>query len=325
MAADGFFSLARAKIDTVTKRFDKSAIFDSISRLAAGVDVSEFFSELACKEKLGLMETFQKFSDDLIWTFINWRFKLSAQEKPDDKKGAVVIFIDDLDRCNHHMIVQVLETIKLYMDRCGYIFVIGACAENIQQALRKDQDPQDARSFLEKIIQVHFALPHIFPEEFADLINEAKYDNGDAQVIKSYLPMIMPALEYNPRQLKRFLNSLNLLNGLVHTANIQIRFDKVLAWGLIFSFFRDFAADIKDKPEHLFELRNQIQQLSNKFGEMPVWQLNQQQLGSENVPEFLHAHLQHRHLSEIVMHLDITPEQLRCLHTLSHAVLSPRQ
>ncbi len=325
MAADGFFSLARTKIDTVTKRFNKSAIFGSISKLVAGVDVSEFFSELAFKEKLGFIETFQKFFDDLIWTFLNWRFKLTGEEKPDDKKSAVVIFIDDLDRCRHHRIIQVLETIKLYMDRCGYIFVLGACAETIQEAIIKEYGFQDARSFMEKFVQVRFSLPRIGPEEFAGLIEETSCDNTIIRDLKAYLPRIMPALGHNPRQLKHFINSVNLLHGLLHNMNIQIGFDKVLAWGVLSCVFSDLAADIKDNPDHLFALREQIERLLNTFGDIQVWQLNQEQLRVQKVPDVLHPHIQQSYLAEIVMRMDITPEQLECLHTLSRAVLWPDQ
>jgi hypothetical protein len=289
------------------------------------VDVSEFFSELAFKEKLGTIETFQKFFDDLIWTFLNWRFKLSGQEKPDDKMGAMVIFIDDLDRCNHNRIIQVLETIKLYMDRCGYIFVLGACAENIQKALAKQYCPQDACGFMDKIVQVRFTLPRILPEEFIDFLEDAGGDISNAQDLKAHLPMIMPALGHSPRQLKRFINSVNLLNGLLQNMKVQIGFDTVLAWGVITYIFSDLAVDIKDNPEHLFALRQQIAKLSNKFGQIPVWQLNPDQLSAENVPDFLRPYLQQPHLPEIVMRVDITPEQLRCLQTLSSAVLSPNE
>jgi iron(II)-dependent oxidoreductase len=325
MASDGFFSLARAKIDTVTKRFDKSTIFASISRLVTGVDVSEFFSELAFKEKLGAIEPFQKFFDDLIWTFLNWRFKLSGQEKPDDKMAAMVIFIDDLDRCHHNRIIQVLETMKLYMDRCGYIFVLGACAENIRNAIFKEYGPQDASGFIDKIVQVRFTLPRIFPEEFLGLIEDDGCDICNAQDFKAHLPMIMPVLGHNPRQLKRFINSVSLLNGLLQNMKVQIGFDTVLAWAVITYIFSDLAVDIKDNPDHLFALRQQIEKLSNKFGQMPVWQLNPEQLSTENVPDFLRPYLQQPHLPEIVMRVDITPEQLRCLQTLSSAVLSPNE
>ncbi len=161
MAAHGFFTLAKAKVEAISRRIDQSKIFPWVSKLVSGVDISEFFSELAHKDKLGLYDTFQKFFADLVWTFLNWRFKLNDQEKPDDKKCALVIFIDDLDRCPPGCIVKVLETIKLFMDRSGCIFVLGAADEIIEDALSRRYGPANARGYLEKVVQVAFNLPQI--------------------------------------------------------------------------------------------------------------------------------------------------------------------
>ena len=64
MAADGFFGLAKSQIEEIVRRIDQSRIFGALSKLTAGMDVSEFFSELEHKEKLGYSDTFQKFFDD---------------------------------------------------------------------------------------------------------------------------------------------------------------------------------------------------------------------------------------------------------------------
>ena len=68
------------------------------------------------------------------------RPKLTSSEKPDDRKGVLVVFIDDLDRCPIDRIVKVLETIKLFMDKEGCAFVIGAANEIIENALAKSYD-----------------------------------------------------------------------------------------------------------------------------------------------------------------------------------------
>ena len=68
MAAGTFFEEAKGEIEKLTKRLDKSKIFGKLTELFTGVDVTEFFSELEYKEKLGFYDTFQKFFDDLVWT-----------------------------------------------------------------------------------------------------------------------------------------------------------------------------------------------------------------------------------------------------------------
>ena len=43
---------------------------------------------------------------------------------------ALVVFIDDLDRCSNKVIVKVCEAVKLYLDAPGLIFVI-ACDQSV--------------------------------------------------------------------------------------------------------------------------------------------------------------------------------------------------
>lgn len=323
MAADGFFSLARSKIDTVTRRFDKSSIFASISKLATGVDISDFFSGPAFREELGFSETFQRFFDDLVWTFLNWRFKLTGQEKPDDRMGAMVIFIDDLDRCPPGRIAHVLESIKLYMDRSGFVFVLGACRDTLHAAVSTVYGPQEGDGLLEKVIQVGFTIPRIAPEAFVRLLEESKNDARDVQALAAQLPVIMPVLGYNPRQFKRLVNSLNLLGGLLAGVKVQIEFDKMLAWWMVTHLFEDIPADIKGSPERLAALREAVRRLMDKYPETPVCKLSPEQLAAQNVPEPLRPCLQRKHLAEMVMKLDLSDRQFRGLSTLSGTVGLP--
>ncbi len=76
-----------------------------------------------------------------------------------------MIFIDDLDRCPVPRIVKVLETIKLFMDKKGCIFVIGAANKIIIKAL-KETYKEDAEKFMAKIVQVTFNLPQIPEGDF---------------------------------------------------------------------------------------------------------------------------------------------------------------
>jgi KAP family P-loop domain len=323
MAADGFFSLARPRIDTLTRRFDKSKIYDSISKLVTGVDITEFFSALEFRQELHRFETFQRFFDDLVWTFLNWRFKLTSQEKPDDRMGAMVIFIDDLDPCQPAHIAKIIEIIKLYMDLSGFIFVLGACDETLLAALTAVHGPLQGRALMEKIIQVDFTLPRIPPEAFVHLVEESAEGPIHARMLDPYLPVIMPALGHNPRTLKRLVNSLNLLCDLVRRAGLEIEYEKVLFWWMVTCLFKDLAADLEDSPDRLAELREVVRRLKDKYPETPVWQLSQEQLDAENAPASLLPSLQRKYFSEIMMDLELTAPQIQCLRLLSGSVGLP--
>jgi gamma-glutamyl hercynylcysteine S-oxide synthase len=84
-----------------------------------GVDVSSFIADPAYRSKLGFYDTFQEFFTRLVWNYTRLRPQFDSSEEPDDTKGSLAVFIDDLDRCPQPRIVKVLETIKLFMDHQG--------------------------------------------------------------------------------------------------------------------------------------------------------------------------------------------------------------
>jgi len=80
----------------------------------------------------------------------------------------LVVFIDDLDRCDPKRALELFETIQLFLasDRCA--FVIGADAEKIKTAISvryglPGEDDSLNRDYLEKVIQVPFRIPYQSP------------------------------------------------------------------------------------------------------------------------------------------------------------------
>ena len=317
MAADGFFSLARSKVETVTRRIDKSAIFSSLSGLASGVDVSEFFSVLPYKENLGHYDTFQKFLDDMIWTFLNWRFKLSGQEKPDDKKAAFVIFIDDVDRCVPKGIASLLKTIQLFMNRSGCIFVLAGAGEAIGRAWDRQYGSDETGDCLKKIFQIDFTLPRIAA---ADLLGLVEDKRNPFHPIKGYVSVIEPVLAGSPRRFKHFVNKVNLLYGLLRSSGSRLVFEQVLFWVIMVHAFPDLMRLIEDEPGQLYVLKDQIQRLTGRTGDEPIWQMTIGQLHEEQIPAALHPYLQTQYLAEIVARLEVASDDLARLRRLSQAV-----
>ncbi len=319
MAADDFFSRAKAEIEKLAKGLNKQKILGFVSKLVAGVDVSDFFSELAYKKELGFYDIFRNFFDDLIWTYLNCCFKLTNSEQPDDSNGALVIFIDDLDRCPKSRIVKVLETVKLFMDHKGCVFVIGAARDIIVKALAKEYGDQDAHRFMEKIVQVTFNLPKVTEKMFQPYLE----DLGEAQAeIAKYLTLIMPAMGYNPRQLKRFVNNLNLRHGLMRSSGLSIAFDSVLHWGIIEHAFPLLADDLEDNPNNLFSLKGHLDALAGKMEHPRVWEADDQMLKDLNVPQSLHKYIRNESMVTILFSFVIDKEPFSELLTFSASVES---
>ena len=92
--------------------------------------------------------------------------KLTDAAEIDEREGALVIFIDDLDRCLPDKVVQVLETIELFLDKRGCVFVLGADTCIVREAVTQHYKQagfveDNARDYLDNIIQIRFDLPQI--------------------------------------------------------------------------------------------------------------------------------------------------------------------
>lgn len=127
-----------------------------------------------------------------------------------DPDRALVVFIDDLDRCSDEVVVEVCEAVKLYLDAPGLIFVL-ACDQSVLArgvALSARGGTGEGRAYLEKIVQVAYRIPP--PEEYLvrNLIHEYARDSGTAGLIDNTVADILTeGTGRNPRRIKRIINS----------------------------------------------------------------------------------------------------------------------
>jgi iron(II)-dependent oxidoreductase len=319
MNNEGFFEGCKAEIEKLTKKLNMGKVAGAFTKLISGgqIDISEFFSELEYKEKLGFYDTFQKFFDDLLWTYLKWRPKVCTDETIDEEKGVLVIFIDDLDRCPPEKILKVLETIKLFMDKKGCIFVIGAANDIIERALEGTYK-ENASKFMDKIVQVTFNLPQIPVEDFESFIKKIHPEIKDA--IFPYLKVIVPTMKNNPRRLKRFLNNVNLQEGLVRNKGIKVLYENLLYWNIIDYVYPSLRDEVKDNAQTLFTLKEFIRDIDSKLENKEIWDIPKETL--EKVPQSLQSYIQKKEMVDIVRKFDVSPEQLKQLITFSGIVES---
>jgi formylglycine-generating enzyme required for sulfatase activity len=141
-----------------------------------------------------------------------WVHGKGNYEEINEKKGALVIFIDDLDRCLPDKTVQTLEALKLFFDKSGCVFVLGADISIVQKAVAKHYEDagitgESAKDYLEKVIQLRFDLPLILDDAME------KYLRAEAKVDEYMLARwraLVAAAERNPRRVKNVVNDLNL-------------------------------------------------------------------------------------------------------------------
>jgi hypothetical protein len=134
------------------------------------------------------------------------------------QKQRIVIFIDDLDRCLPDQALQVLESIKGFLDVDGYVFVLGLSREIIERCVDKKYGKESAISgseYLRKMIQVPFTLPVLREEEITEYVKNLKNrikGSGVEEYLPDYLTAFAEGLEPNPREIKRLINSFIVAN-----------------------------------------------------------------------------------------------------------------
>jgi predicted KAP-like P-loop ATPase len=94
------------------------------------------------------------------------------ERKPGEalKDRKVIFFIDDLDRCLPTVALEIMETIKTFLDAEGCVYVLLCDQQLLGQGVRakfkelfgdEDSDAYQrrGREYVEKIIQVSFQIP----------------------------------------------------------------------------------------------------------------------------------------------------------------------
>jgi hypothetical protein len=123
---------------------------------------------------------------------------------------ALVVLIDDLDRCDDGAIIEICEAVKLYLDAPGLIFVL-ACDLSVLArgaATSARGGIGEGRAYLEKIIQVAYRVPPPDEARIRDLILGYANKSGISGVLDQIITDIL--VEHgtrNPRKIKRIINS----------------------------------------------------------------------------------------------------------------------
>ncbi|MEU5529330.1 P-loop NTPase fold protein [Micromonospora chersina] len=147
----------------------------------------------------------------------------------------IVVFVDDLDRCLPQNALAVIESMKLFFDLIGFVFVVGIDQVVLEQAVRErisgtihaHESPAAVasrrvrlaeREYVKKIFQVPYELPPMAAEQLDELL-ESIYRAGQIQgdqledlrrTVRPYLTHVAVEGQINPREVKRFLNAYTL-------------------------------------------------------------------------------------------------------------------
>ncbi|GLY07099.1 hypothetical protein Acsp01_74780 [Actinoplanes sp. NBRC 101535] len=125
-------------------------------------------------------------------------------------RGRLVIFVDDLDRCQGDTAIAVLDALKLFLGEASCVFVLAMDFDVISTAAAKrfDGDHARGRQYLEKLIHFPYHLPGVrFEAVFQQLQDSVVLElRGDPALWR----LAEDAFGDNPRRIRRFISALNL-------------------------------------------------------------------------------------------------------------------
>jgi hypothetical protein len=138
----------------------------------------------------------------------------------DHPKSRVVVFIDDLDRCSPKKVLEVFESIKVFLGIEGFIYVIGLSHETVSKLISAEYKASEIKgeNYIKKIIQIPINIPQWNTSDVNQLITKlsTKVSEKYKSIIQDpkQLEIISRAVEYNPREVKRFINNFIVANEL---------------------------------------------------------------------------------------------------------------
>jgi hypothetical protein len=131
-------------------------------------------------------------------------------QRSDRSDRALIVFIDDLDRCADDIIIQVCEAVKLYLDAPGLIFVLACDLAVLARgaATTARGGVGEGRAYLEKIIQVAYRVPPPDDAKIKNLIRGYGDRSGVSALLDDMITGILTQRAgRNPRKIKRIINS----------------------------------------------------------------------------------------------------------------------
>lgn len=147
-------------------------------------------------------------------------FQKTVETYLGDKGNRLVIFIDDLDRLNPGVAVELLETIKLFLDVRQCVFILAIDYDVVVQGVRKkfgsDVSIEKCKSFFDKIIQLPFHMP-VESYSIKKLMETYLSSIISDQYIKPLSKFVEATVGANPRTFKRLVNSFLLIQCVLET------------------------------------------------------------------------------------------------------------
>lgn len=156
---------------------------------------------------------------NVICNLINISVRAIAESQ--SKYDRICIFIDDLDRLQPRVAIELLEGIKNFVDFEKCVFVLAIDKEMVIKGLESkygsdiyqsyNGERSRADKFFDKLIQVPFNIPRKektdIEEYVRHLLDIQEYvDSEDENLVRNYVDVLSELRIFNPRSIKRLYN-----------------------------------------------------------------------------------------------------------------------
>ena len=250
--------------------FSEVPILRKLVKSEGESDIINTFFNAFQRKKLEININKVQFIEEFLGEFE----KVIEENMTNNNKRKTIIFIDDLDRCNPKNVIDVLESIQLFLDVKGCIFILGIDMRIVTESIRikyEDYKIEKAEeigyNYLEKIIQLSFRLPPLSDDDIKTFI-EDELNIPDFYKTRPFIDMIIKGIDNNPRKIKRFFNEIELqriladsIKKVSETNEQKMIFDALLLeWAIICNNYNDFRKEVENKQWVLFNLHEYMKE-----------------------------------------------------------------
>ena len=213
------------------------------------------------------------------------------QEEDGETARRLVVFIDDIDRCEPEAAYRLLEGLKIYLTLDNCVFVLGMNQKAIEEAIAQrmqtetgDNPTMRAAAYMEKLCQNVWRLPAVRePEQvLCELLEQTIEDEAIRGCIRQGLsipvpgggtpPSIYQCMPPNPRRLKGLANLIGRLSPRLPSHEARLDEEEMILEArllLIVSYIYQFHHDLHIRWEADLDLYNEIRDWCRADKDLP--------------------------------------------------------
>lgn len=180
--------------------------------------------------------------------------KKQLEEIRQDEEYRVIVFIDDLDRCSPKRALEVLESVKVFLDIKGFVYIMGLSIKTVAKLISVDYSESGIKGedYIKKIIQIPIRIPPWNTVDIESMILKMtqNFVRPYAEFLKNNAPLISIGVETNPRELKAFMNNLMVGIKVLSIQNpIEKQFREIVTLEILKSRWNEFYVKLVNDEE----------------------------------------------------------------------------